>query len=728
MVVRFSKSIKLSTGLAACLLLFTVLLAGCVKGQQNAKGGVDSGMIHTAAAVSGDSYYVDSDGGNDNNDGKSEAHPWQTLEKLNTTVFGPGDAIFLKSGSSFAGQLKPIASGAPGQPIILTSYGGSQKPLIAGGGVQPATIYLYNLEHWEISNIEITNYNEVVNVRSGVLVENDEGLRSHIYLRNLEIHNVNGENVNSNWGYDRTNGGIVFYMKGYGKPAYMDDVLIEGNYIHNADRSGIYFYSSWCNRNAITEGFGKWTGSTNVVVRNNVLNDIGGDGIVLVATDGGLVEHNVATYTNARSGKNNIAIWCGNSDNCVIQFNEAAYTQVMEGDGEGFDIDFGGENNILQYNYSHDNEGGFVLVTSWHAIFNKNAIVRYNISQNDRQKVFRIVGTRTTGAQIYNNTVYIGPHLNTKITETDGGEGEVGEALFANNLIINHGTGTYLRTPGAKFSNNCFYATKTRNGEPDDPFKITDNPLVVNEGSGGTGIDSVDGYKLQADSPCIDAGKTIEDNGGKDYFGNAVPQSGKPDIGAHEYVGLNDGTQQDTDADKDTGLDMNTDADLGAVSRIDGANVTVQEFKAALERHRSAVFSRYSAEHQGEDFWTSDLSDGKPVDVLFRQALDECADYHVKLRLAVEAGIIKDAGYQGFLEALREENKKRKEKAAAGEVIYGPEQYTEATYFPYYFLELVRLLKEKHGEEQYQALLDNGKEKVVVNTMSLFESLKADYT
>ncbi len=480
-------------------------------------------------------YYVDSLSGNDGNDGKSEAKPWKTIQKLNSMQFQPGDGIYLKSGSSFTGQFKPTVSGVKNKPITMTSYGGSKKPLIAGGGVQPAVIYLYNVEYWEISNIEITNFSNSVNVRSGVLVENDEGIRHHIYLKNLEIHNVNGKNVDSNWGYDRTNGGIIFYMKGYSVPAAMDDVLIEGNYIHQADRSGIYFYSSWCNRNSISEGSGKWLGSTNVVVRRNTLNDIGGDGIVLVATNGGLIEYNKATYCNNRSGKNNIAIWCGNSDNTLIQYNEAAFTQVREGDGEGFDIDFGGENNILQYNYSHDNEGGFVLVTSIGTIINKNAIIRYNISQNDKQKIFRPVGQQTTNCQIYNNTVYLAANMNTRITETNGGEGKIGEVYFYNNLIVNHGSGSYVATEGAHFSNNCFYANQTHAGEPNDPDKITVNPLLASEGSGKDGINSLNGYKLLSGSPCIGKGKLIPNNGGKDFFGNKVPASGKIDIGAFQY-------------------------------------------------------------------------------------------------------------------------------------------------------------------------------------------------
>lgn len=763
---------RFRAGLWISMLLFGVLLAGCMKTQPNTIEGVNS-MLEDTLVIAGNRYYVDAEHGDDNQDGRSESTPWKSLAKLNATAFEPGDEIYLKSGSQFTGQLKPIASGAPGKPIMLTSYGGSKKPLIAGGGVQPATVYLYNLEYWEISNLEITNYHPAVDVRSGVMVENDSGLRRHIYLRQLEIHQVNGENIDSNWGYDRTNGGIIFYMKGYSEPAYMDDVRIEDNYIHHADRSGIYFYSSWMNRHTISEGFGRWTGSTNVIVRNNVLNDIGGDGIVLVATDGGLIEHNVATYTNARSGKNNIAIWCGVSDNCVIQFNEAAYTQVREGDGEGFDIDYGGENNILQYNYSHDNEGGFVLVTSIHDVINKNAIIRYNISQNDRQKIFRIVGRSTTGAQIYNNTVYIGAHLNTKITETDGYEGPVGEALFANNLIINHGTGQYWHTSGATFRNNCYYATKTREGEPEDPFKIIDDPLVVSEGSGGMGRDSVAGYQLQADSPCIDAGMVIEGHGGSDYFGNAVPANGRPDIGAHEYgtqaegrlngeapagdgqaaasagdgpvgdkvavVSVSDVPVGDREAvanvngvpvgDREAVASVNgvPVGDKEAVASVNGVLVTVQEFYHALERHQNAVFSKYATEYEGVDFWWSHLSDGRPVDVLFQQALDECVDYHLKLQLAQEAGIIEEASYKAFLNALQEENKQRQERTEAGEVIYGPEQYSETTYFAYYFLELVRRLKEHYGEADYPSFFGKRQASMAITTTLRYESLKAEF-
>ena len=39
-------------------------------------------------------------------------------------------------------------------------------------------------------------------------------------------------------------------------------------------------------------------------------------------------------------------------------------------------------------------------------------------------------------------------------------------------------------------------------------------------------------YELQEDSPALNAGMPVADNGGRDYFGNEVV--GIPDIGAYE--------------------------------------------------------------------------------------------------------------------------------------------------------------------------------------------------
>ena len=79
-------------------------------------------------------------------------------------------------------------------------------------------------------------------------------------------------------------------------------------------------------------------------------------------------------------------------------------------DGEGFDSDLNSRNTIIQYNYSHDNEGGFLLICNDGSqapadnAGNVGTIVRYNISQNDHHRGINIAGP-VTNATIYNNTI-----------------------------------------------------------------------------------------------------------------------------------------------------------------------------------------------------------------------------------------------------------------------------------------------------------------------------------
>ena len=85
----------------------------------------------------------------------------------------------------------------------------------------------------------------------------------------------------------------------------------------------------------------------------------------------------------------NAGIWPWSTDNSLFQLNEAAFTRTTQ-DGQGFDSDYNSSNTKFQYNYSHDNEGGFLLICSpvkrnqEDNIGNSGTVVRYNISRNDR--------------------------------------------------------------------------------------------------------------------------------------------------------------------------------------------------------------------------------------------------------------------------------------------------------------------------------------------------------
>jgi len=68
----------------------------------------------------------------------------------------------------------------------------------------------------------------------------------------------------------------------------------------------------------------KWFPSLNVVIRKNLLEDIGGDAIKVEGSDHALVEHNIVRGARRRCNDYAAGIWPWASDNTVIQFNEVS--------------------------------------------------------------------------------------------------------------------------------------------------------------------------------------------------------------------------------------------------------------------------------------------------------------------------------------------------------------------------------------------------------------------
>jgi hypothetical protein len=121
-----------------------------------------------------------------------------------------------------------------------------------------------------------------------------------------------------------------------------------------------------------------------------------------------------------------------------------------------------------------------------------------------------------------------------------------GSTRWYNNIFYVEGTATYNFGDSTNniFEANCFYGNHI--DPPSDPYAITSNPFLLDPGSGGFGLDSVDGYQLAGSSPCINAGRDTgipynhpdHINGGIDYWGNPLPEDPLMlDIGAHETSG-----------------------------------------------------------------------------------------------------------------------------------------------------------------------------------------------
>jgi hypothetical protein len=176
-------------------------------------------------------------------------------------------------------------------------------------------------------------------------------------------------------------------------------------------------------------------------------------------------------------------------------------------------------------------------------------IIRYNISQNDLERIFYISG-EVQDTYIYNNVIYVKEGIDIPLVFfIDSGKKYSDSTYFYNNIFYADGKLSYTHSvknladgkheyaPGfgpstnIVFSNNVYYGSHIK--PPKDTKAITADPMLVKPGSGSDGLNSLDGYKLKAGSPCIGAGKSIAESGVLDFWGNKI-NAGKPSIGSHE--------------------------------------------------------------------------------------------------------------------------------------------------------------------------------------------------
>ncbi|WLQ52741.1 right-handed parallel beta-helix repeat-containing protein [Streptomyces poriferorum] len=463
----------------------------------------------------------------------SPAHPWHTLGQVNSLSLGAGDRLLLARGSRCTGTLTPQGAGRPGHPLVIGAYGEGAKPVIDGAGA-PDTVLLHNTEWVEVSGLEITNAGNPAHNKRGVhVLLDDYGTGTHYRLTDLDIHDVLGDDTKHTGG----SAGILFSVTGSKVETRFDDVRVEGNTLRTVDREGIYFASSWNNRPAITDydpTGPRWLAATRVVVRGNTLEDLGGDGIVMTATDGALVERNTVRGFQRRSAGYNAGIWPWNADHTVFQYNDVSGGETTR-DGMAYDVDEGSFGTVFQYNYSHDNAGGFFLVCTAGGTLG-DAVIRYNISQNDRFRGMETCSGSFDDVRFLNNTIYIAPGITQTVVNENTAQRH--DIAFRNNVVVKEGAGTAtftLRSGGVNVSDNVLHNVT---GAPVNPGGGTSDPLLTGRGT-ATGIaDAGTAYELHVDSPALGAGAAIPDIGDRDFSGNPVLPGTTPSIGAYNGPGV----------------------------------------------------------------------------------------------------------------------------------------------------------------------------------------------
>ena len=194
--------------------------------------------------------------------------------------------------------------------------------------------------------------------------------------------------------------------------------IMHGVSTTSRDMAGIQGFGNNKNlRDVIYRGNHVWNMGTQDVVNNHA------SGVLANGVNGGLVEYNLAHDIGATWTKcgGPVGIWAHDSTNVTIQFNEAFYVRpttyaVGACDWSGFGLDGaagGVTNNVVQYNWSHDNAGsGFY---HWGGSGSGNNVYRFNISaRNNGNRLinfgefsFNGLNNNTTGrVDVYNNTFY----------------------------------------------------------------------------------------------------------------------------------------------------------------------------------------------------------------------------------------------------------------------------------------------------------------------------------
>jgi len=582
----------------------------------------------------GQVYYISSSKGDDANDGLTMETAWRTFSPVNTTNrYSAGSVILLKAGDVWSAttfRTDSAVAGTASAPITVGMYvdpaAPSENAPRIDANYAPGTPYSamgttnlnsrsFALEiersYWHVYDLELTNwgYNDATRTlavsadRGGARIRNQSNQHSEgVILSHVYIHHVNGSNPKHGGGYNQGQGvGIAATNNGNFR---INNMRIENNLLRHISRNGIVT-SGW-NNNRLWSMPGNDNFSTpaanrgqNNAIRGNILEDIWGDGILVGGAYKTVVERNLVINTVSNPFKypnltgnavSNLsaAVWSFDADAIVFQFNEICYTGVPRdnqvADGQAFDSDYYTTNNLYQYNYTHNNEGGFFMACGPEYSYTEGTVVRYNLSVDDgsmygKRAIFQIGGGGGVhNTWIYNNTIYTSPdHAVFQVFHGEPWDGLSAGTHVYNNIFSINGQTAQFGWPGcmsernmphsAILNNNLYHGRLFGPGLrdfPPDENPVFGDPMFVNPGNGRNSVRSgynanlsriveeCAGYKLKDGSPAIGAGRVIKTddllamfpkadrrvlsvNDDIDFFGNKLTQDSR-NIGACENV------------------------------------------------------------------------------------------------------------------------------------------------------------------------------------------------
>lgn len=420
-------------------------------------------LIMLAASLRAATYHLDAGQGDDRLGNGSISAPWRSLAKASSLILQPGDSVLLRAGCSWVGEhLELSCSGTQQAPVSVGRYGEGPDPLIDfadTGNAQGEAwgIRLLNCSHVEISDLRIRSGCWAASrLRSGVwvLVEDARTVFTNIHLRRVHVSEV--------YGNSRRSGGINFHvrLRGGGGESVFDGVLIEDCTVEDVADTGIQLMTdSLLEGNAWTHRFDAFR---NVVIRGCRVQYVLRDGILVRAASGALLEHNVLHHVGYLRGDAErlpylpkievvAALWPYFSDRVLMRYNEAYATRRLMADGQAWDFDVGVTNSIYEYNYSHDNEGGCLLVMN----DTRGNIFRHNVSHNDQGD---LIDVQEDGVLIEDNVFYRGPGVSPGAFFSGNARRFGSKRItYRRNHFINLSGSPYYHDANSLFEGNVFF-------------------------------------------------------------------------------------------------------------------------------------------------------------------------------------------------------------------------------------------------------------------------------
>jgi len=514
-------------------------------------------------------YYV-SPTGSDSNSGISTVLPWKTISFANSQYYQGGDQLLFQGGATNSGTIVfssfRVSGNSPNNPIVVSSYGGSPAVILNANG---DTFAATNCGGLVISNINFVGGFSTQNITScGIRFVASAANSTYEFVR-IDHINVGGC------------GAYGVYIDSTVNSSRFSDVRITYVNAYSNNLAGIETAApTWNVHSNIYVGY------CNASSNPGLSSGTPGNGIELGSVINSLIEFCVASNNNTL-GSGGVGIWCWYANNVTIQNCDSHHNHATTGgsDGDGFDIDIGCANCLIQHCYSHDNDGA--AFPFYHGAYAgssspgfSNNVVRYNISQNDGRKnsygafSFWIdtsyPGPIGTGNVIYNNTIYVSK-APSGTTSAINYMDDFPNVSWYNNIFYTT-NGVYLVTSSGTSTNTTFqgndyftsgemFAIRFNGTNYGSLVKWREagyetlnstavgsnvNPQLLDAGRGGTFNDAtlltnLTAYQTQSSSPMRDTGMNLPsllslNVGSSDYFEHTIPNGAGYDIGADDEL------------------------------------------------------------------------------------------------------------------------------------------------------------------------------------------------